>query len=108
VAVVCGDTPDWPRLGDVAADVIDARLHGSAQLDASFQGAAAIAAWAVRVETWQAGGTPADLDRVAAKAARRRRDVFVYSDNDMNMPAPRVAAKLVAKLAGGARRNAPS
>ncbi len=58
--------------------------------------------------TWQAGGTPGDLDRVTAKAARRRRDVFVYFDNDMKVLAPRDAAALVAKLTGGAGRNAPS
>ncbi len=108
VALVCADTPDWPRLGDVTADFIYARLHGAGQLYASGYGADAIAAWATRVMTWQAGGTPGDLDRVTAKAARRRRDVFVYFDNDMKVLAPRDAAALVAKLTGGAGRNAPS
>jgi uncharacterized protein YecE (DUF72 family) len=108
VALVCADTPDWPRLADVTADFVYARLHGTEQLYASGYGAAAIAAWAERVSTWQAGGTPGDLDRVAAKAARRRRDVFVYFDNDMKVLAPRDAAALVAKLAGGAGGKAPS
>lgn len=118
VALVCADTPDWPRLGDITADFIyarlhgarlhGARLHGAAPLYATGYGADAIAAWAARITTWHAGGTPGDLDRVAAKAARRRRDVFVYFDNDMKLLAPRDAAALVAKLTGGAGRNAPS
>ncbi len=108
VALVCADTPDWPRLADVTADFVYVRLHGAEQLYASGYDAAAIAAWAARVRTWQAGGTPRDLDRVGARAARHRRDVFVYFDNDLKVLAPRDAAALVAKLAGGAARKAPS
>ena len=48
VALVCADTPQWPRLGDVTADFIYARLHGSDQLYASGYTDAAIGAWAAR------------------------------------------------------------
>ena len=99
VALVCADTPDWPRLADVTCDFVYARLHGSEQLYASGYGRSAIAAWAARANTWAGGGTPDDLDRVAPKAARRRRDVFVYFDNDMKILAPRDAAALETALA---------
>jgi uncharacterized protein YecE (DUF72 family) len=94
VALVCADTPQWPRLADVTADFIYARLHGAEQIYASGYGDADIAAWAARCAVWQAGGTPRDLDVVAAKAKRRKRDVFVYFDNDMKVLSPRDAAAL--------------
>jgi len=98
VALVCADTPQWPRLGDVTSDFIYARLHGSEQLYASGYDSPAIRAWAARVKTWAAGGTPDDLDRVAKKAARKRRDVYVYFDNDMKVLSPRDAARLEGAL----------
>ena len=75
-ALVCADTPEWPRLGDVTADFIYARLHGSDRLYASGYDDAAIAAWAARGEIWARGGTPADLERTAPEAAASPRDVF--------------------------------
>jgi uncharacterized protein YecE (DUF72 family) len=98
VALVCADTPEWPRLGDVTADFVYARLHGAEELYASGYTPRARAAWAERVRVWAAGGTPDDLDRVAAKARRRRRDVFVYFDNDMKLLAPRDAGRLARSL----------
>ncbi len=108
VALVCADTPQWPRLGDVTADFVYARLHGAEALYASGYGRAAIGAWAQRVTAWEAGGTPDDLDRLAPKAPRRKRDVFVYFDNDMKILAPRDAAALQARLTGATRRKASS
>jgi len=98
VALVCADTPHWPRLGDVSADFVYVRLHGAEELYASGYDKKAISAWAKRVFTWAQGGTPTDLDCVAAKAARTRRDVFVYFDNDIKVLAPRDAAALEARL----------
>jgi uncharacterized protein YecE (DUF72 family) len=102
VALVCADTPEWPRLGDVCSDFIYARLHGSEQLYASGYDKPAIAAWADRVTAWAKGGTSADLDQVAAKVPRRARDVYVYFDNDMKILSPRDAAALHDRLAGKA------
>jgi uncharacterized protein YecE (DUF72 family) len=108
VALVCADTPVWPRLGDVTADFVYARLHGAEQLYASGYGKSAIRAWAGRIDAWAQGDTPSDLDRIGAKARRRRRDVFVYFDNDMKILAPRDAAALGATLSGGSGGKAAS
>jgi uncharacterized protein YecE (DUF72 family) len=94
VALVCADTQAWPRLGDATADFIYARLHGAEELYASGYDDTAIAAWAGRVKVWSAGGTPADLDRVTKAAPRRKRDVFLYFDNDIKVRAPHDAAAL--------------
>lgn len=108
VALVCADTPEWPRLGDVTADFIYARLHGAEQLYASGYTPPDIAGWAARAATWQSGGTPDDLDRLAPKASRRRRDVFVYFDNDIKVLAPRDASALEGALAGKTAKNRAS
>lgn len=101
VALVCADTPQWPRLGDVTAPFIYARLHGPEELYASGYDDAALECWAERVRVWAAGGTPDDLDRIApAKAARRKRDVFVYFDNDQKVLAPHDATALARRLSG--------
>jgi uncharacterized protein YecE (DUF72 family) len=94
VALVCADSVAWPRLADVTADFVYCRLHGAEELYASGYGEAEIAAWAGGGGTWAAGGTPDDLDRLAAKAGRRKRDVFVYFDNDQKVLAPRDARRL--------------
>jgi uncharacterized protein YecE (DUF72 family) len=98
VALVCADTVEWPRLADVTADFIYCRLHGSEQLYASGYDPPAIDAWAARAKTWSAGGTPKDLDRCGPLAPRKKRDVFIYFDNDIKVRAPHDAKELEKKL----------
>jgi len=98
VALVCADTVEWPRLMDVTADFVYLRLHGSEALYASGYAAAALDAWARRVRAWAAGGEPADADRIGPPAARKRRDVFVYFDNDTKIRAPFDARALMQRL----------
>lgn len=98
VALVCADTVEWPRLGDVTSDFVYARLHGSAVLYASGYDAKAIGEWAARVRAWAGGGTPEDVDTLGKPAPRRRRDVFVYFDNDMKVRAPRDARALAERV----------
>jgi uncharacterized protein YecE (DUF72 family) len=99
-ALVCADTVEWPRLMDVTADFLYCRLHGSEELYASGYDSAALDDWARRVVAWAGGGEPADAERVGRKAPRRKRDVFVYFDNDMKVRAPDDARGLVERVAG--------
>jgi uncharacterized protein YecE (DUF72 family) len=98
VALVCADTVEWPRLMDVTADFLYLRLHGSEALYASGYDDAALDDWASRVKAWAGGGEPADAERVGGKAARRKRDVFVYFDNDLKVRAPADARGLMRRL----------
>lgn len=97
VALVCADTVDWPRLADSTADFVYCRLHGSEQLYASGYDDSALDAWAARVQTWSAGGVPDDLEHIGP-SSRRRRDVFVYFDNDLKVRAPADAQSLMRRL----------
>jgi uncharacterized protein YecE (DUF72 family) len=98
VALVCADTVDWPRLMDVTADFLYLRLHGSEALYASGYDDAALDAWAGRIGAWATGGEPADAERVGGQAIHRKRDVFVYFDNDIKVRAPVDAQALMRRL----------
>lgn len=103
VALVCADAVEWPRLMDVTTDFLYCRLHGSRQLYASGYGKKSIGEWAERVVAWAQGGESSDGDYASPRKAprRKKRDVYVYFDNDAKVKAPRDAKSLqnrVAKL----------
>jgi uncharacterized protein YecE (DUF72 family) len=88
VALVCADTGEWPRLMDLTSDFVYCRLHGSEELYASGYDDKSLDEWAKRVATWAKGGEPADAERVGGTDRKRKRDVFVYFDNDVKVRAP--------------------
>ena len=84
IGLVVADTAGrWPFLEDVTADFVYARLHGDEQLYVSGYTPKALDEWAARVRRW-----------------RRRRDVYVYFDNDAKVHAPFDALALAARVAG--------
>jgi uncharacterized protein YecE (DUF72 family) len=95
VALVCVDSVQWPRLMDVTADFIYCRLQGS---KVSPYNNVALDAWARRIKAWAAGGEPADAVRVGGKAKSRKRDVFVFFDDDRKVRAPANAMELIRRL----------
>jgi uncharacterized protein YecE (DUF72 family) len=99
VALVCADTVEWPRLMDLTSDFVYCRLHGSEELYASGYDDASLDAWAARIASWAKGDEPADAERVGGKGRRRRRDVFVYFDNDRKVRAPVDAKGLEERVA---------
>jgi uncharacterized protein YecE (DUF72 family) len=98
VALVCADSVKWPRLMDVTSDFVYCRLHGAAQLYASGYDHAALDRWASRINLWARGAEPEDAERVCGKAHSRRRDVFVFLDNDRKVRAPADAMELIRRL----------
>jgi uncharacterized protein YecE (DUF72 family) len=98
VALVCADSVQWPRLMDVTADFVYCRLHGSEELYASGYDNAALDIWARRVRAWASGDEPEDAERVGGTARPRKRDVFVFFDNDRKVRAPANALELMRRL----------
>ena len=98
VALVCADSVEWPRLMDVTSDFAYCRLHGSEELYASGYDNAALEVWARRILAWASGDEPEDAERVGGKAKPRKRDVFVYFDNDRKIRAPANALELMRRL----------
>jgi uncharacterized protein YecE (DUF72 family) len=106
VGSVVADTVEWPLLMDVTSDFVYCRLHGSEVLYASGYDAHALDVWARRVVTWAQGEEVTDGRKAGSRDApkRKRRDVFVYFDNDMKVRAPFDAEQLrirVARLLAG-------
>jgi uncharacterized protein YecE (DUF72 family) len=100
VASVVADTVEWPLLMDVSSDFVYCRLHGSEELYASGYDAEAIETWARRVAIWAGGGEVDDGRKASSRNApsRKRRDVYVYFDNDIKVKAPYDAEKLRARV----------
>jgi len=100
VALVVADAARrYPLMEDVTADFVYVRLHGDAELYASGYGPAALDRWAERIERWHQGGEPRDAARHGPPAAaRKRRDVYCYFDNDAKVHAPFDAAGLMRRL----------
>ena len=90
IASVVADTVEWPLLMDVTTDFVYCRLHGSEQLYASGYDPQAIDTWARRVVRWSQGGEAEEGRRASSRNARaaKRRDVYVYFDNDAKVRAP--------------------
>jgi uncharacterized protein YecE (DUF72 family) len=98
VALVCADSVAWPKLMDVTSDFVYCRLHGSEELYASGYKNGELEVWARRIKAWAAGYDAPDGDRIGVPTRRRKRDVFVYFDNDMKVHAPANAMELVRRL----------
>jgi uncharacterized protein YecE (DUF72 family) len=98
VALVCADTVAWPRLMDLTSDFVYCRLHGSEELYASGYDDKSLDDWARRVAAWATGDEPTDVERVGGSGRKRRRDVFVYFDNDAKVRAPVDAKALTERV----------
>lgn len=102
IALVVADTAGkWPLLEDVTADFVYVRLHGDQKIYESGYSGAALDSWAAKIDAWRTGGQSGDARTASPKPPRRqkRRDVYVYFDNDMKVHAPTDAANLARRLA---------
>lgn len=97
IALVAADTVDWPLLMDATSDFVYVRLHGSEQLYASGYGEKALKRWAARIRAWR-DGREAQGEHAGPPARRRKRDVYVYFDNDIKVRAPFDAQALMRLL----------
>ena len=98
VALVCADAVAWPQLMDVTADFVYCRLHGAEELYASGYDNQALDRWARRLKAWAGGDEAPDGERVGVQSRRRKRDVFIFFDNDQKVRAPANAMELIRRL----------
>lgn len=100
VATVFADSDEYPMLADVTGPFVYARLmRTQSRLKAGYA-PKALDAWADAARTWQAGGEPADLPRVAPPKAGTAapRDVFMLFIAGAKEKAPAAAQALLARL----------
>ena len=98
VALVCSNATTWPCFKDLTSDFVYCRLHRSNEFCASGYNPSALDAWAARIKAWAAGEDTPEEDRIGARSRRRKRDVFVFFDNDLNIAAPANAMELIRRL----------
>jgi uncharacterized protein YecE (DUF72 family) len=104
IALCVADTAGrWPYFEDVTSNFVYVRLHGARELYVSRYSGPALDRWAERIGAWRDGAAPPHPVLIAAPARRRRRDVFVYFDNDVKVHAPYDAMNLAARLGHGHR-----
>ena len=100
VALVVADTAKrWPYMEDLTTDFVYARLHGDTELYASGYAGKALDRWAHRLQQWRDGSAPKDAHTHAPRARLlKRRDIYVYFDNDAKVHAPFNAMDLAGRL----------
>lgn len=98
IGLVCADSAASLRLMDVTSDFVYCRLHGSREPHANGYDSISLDEWGRRVRVWAGGDEPPDAERVGGKARSRKRDVFVFFDNEKKVRAPANAMELVRRL----------
>jgi uncharacterized protein YecE (DUF72 family) len=99
VALVFADSAGhFPYTEDITADFLYLRLHGDKELYASGYTNSALEWWAKRLLLWTSGKEPPDAKRLLPPARKRKRDAYIYFDNDIKVHAPFDAKKLAGML----------
>jgi uncharacterized protein YecE (DUF72 family) len=98
VAVVLVDSEKHPLIADPTGDFMYLRLQRTQEKITTGYKAADIKAWGARAKTWEAGGVPDDIDLLAKKPAKQKRDVFVYFISGAKVRAPAAAQALIEAL----------
>lgn len=101
VALVCADTVEWPRLTDLTSNFFYCRMHGSEELYVSGYDDEALRKWSKCFVSWAAGGGDEGCGtQASAKPGRKlkKRDVYIYFDNDAKVRAPVDAQILRARI----------
>jgi len=107
VAIAFSHSSAWPYTEELTAGFVYVRLHGPRALYSSGYPKPELQEWAGRIRAWFEGSEPEDARRITARKPppRKRRDVYVYFDNDSGGHAPRNAAELISLLAPGRREG---
>ena len=111
VGLVIADTANtFPYTEDVTADFVYLRLHGAEVLYQSGYNDSQLDGWAERIRKWQRGSEPHDAKKTSKKrpSPAKRRDIYVYFDNDYKKRAPFDAMSLAQKLGVNWQSEAPA
>ena len=100
VAIVYADSDDYPAIADVTADFTYARLQRCVEGEPTGYSKKALDQWMARAREWEAGVAPKGLDTFGAptKAAKAKRDVFIYFISGAKVRAPHAAMAMIERL----------
>ncbi|TKD51801.1 DUF72 domain-containing protein [Sphingomonas baiyangensis] len=99
VAIVHGDSAQYPAIADVSGDFAYVRLENAEERFAAGYAPSALDRWADAARRWAAGGAPEGLPCASNEAAPAvPRDVFVFFINGHKEKAPAGAMALIERL----------
>ncbi len=99
VAIVVAEHETYPRIPDLSADFIYARLQTTREEEPIGYSAAELDRWAGVVQDWAAGKSPAGLDYVSdAPAEATPRDVFAFVISGAKVRNPLAAQALAERV----------
>jgi uncharacterized protein YecE (DUF72 family) len=103
VAIVLAGDSSYPQIADPTAPFVYARLMGTSEGEANGYSDAALDQWAARARTWQAGGSPDELEQVGPGQTPdgkggKGRDVFLYVISGQKERNPAAAMALIDRL----------
>ncbi|HEX4695296.1 DUF72 domain-containing protein [Sphingomonas sp.] len=98
VAIVYAQSPDYPAIADVTADLVYARLESSVEEEPAGYSPAALDRWAAVAKNWAAGEAPAGLPYFGDSPEKAPRDTFVFFISGAKVRAPAAAQALIARL----------
>ncbi|HEX7099436.1 MAG TPA: DUF72 domain-containing protein [Acidimicrobiia bacterium] len=109
VALAVSHASAWDYTEEVTADFMYIRLHGPRKLYDSRYEPDELADWADRIRRWHEGSQPDDARRITScpLPSKRKRDVYVYFDNDGHAHAPHQALELQ-RILGQEKPRKPS
>jgi len=99
VAIVMAEHDTYPRIADITADFVYARLQCAKEAEALGYGPEALDRWAGVARAWEAGESPPGLDYVSeAGAEARPRDAFIFFIGGDKVRNPLAAESLIGRL----------
>ncbi len=98
VAVVIAGDSAFPRIGDLTAPFVYARIMGTTEEQGLGYPAAAIARWAAQAEAWATGKGTDGMDPLAKPAKAVKRDVFLYVISGFKPLNPAAAMAILDRL----------
>ncbi len=98
VAIVYGDSDDFPCVADLSADIVYARLMCARENVETGYDAAALDRWADIARLWARGESPAGLPYNAPAAASAPRDAYVFFISGAKERNPAAAMALIERL----------
>ena len=98
VAIVHGDSADYPAMADLTADFVYARLEQGVEEEPAGYASTALDRWAATSREWATGGSPEGLPYVADPAPVVPRETFVFFINGAKVRCPHGAMALIERL----------
>jgi uncharacterized protein YecE (DUF72 family) len=99
VAIVFADSDDYPRIADLSADFVYARLRSTREEEPLGYSPAELDRWTSVLVGWAAGESPAGLDYVVdAPAPVKPRELFAFVISGAKVRNPAAAQALISRL----------